>query len=306
MKFLFFLLAISTLFSCSDEIVDEVNNPNNNFNIYLVKSSVEDMLSQDVDLESLQLEDTPWVKSQDIEFYDWSAHAFYLSKELEKEELSARNFVVTSKGKRLFMGVFWPMYMSSFPMIPAVMPEDDWWTPKDVIRFNSFGWPILDKLSDNAEFKSELINADLLREGIDVELLRIKREASTTLEYTFKVSNLESENIYILDPNKMGTHKFHYYTNGVSLQKSGQHYWPQDFDTSESDKIRWEWYYKLSPGKSITRTLEMNGYTSLPYGNVKASFRFPGAHALGEKEWKRSDGRIWIGNYLTEVQLTMQ
>ena len=303
-----FILAaiIFLLASCSDDNPEDYRNTKNEFNIYLVKPVNENMYREEVDLESLDLEKSPWVKSYDIEFYDWSAHTFYLDREVEKEELSTRNFVVASGNNRLFMGVFWPMYMSSFPMIPSIMPEDDWWSPKDVIRFNSFGWNYMDGLNENEEFKSELLKADLLREGISVDITRLKRKSPAILEYTFQVTNLDIENIYVLDPYKMGTDRFHYYTNGVSIEQNENYYWAQDFETTASDKISSDWYVKLLPGNSISRTIILEGYQSLPTGQVKAFFSFPGAYHLKAKEWKKPDGRIWIGDFRVEKEMTLQ
>ena len=110
-RFIFILLAI-VLFSCSENDGTGPRDSKNEFNIYLVEKKDESFASEEIDLEFLELENTPWVKSSDIEFYDWSAHTFYLNKEVQKEKHSASNFVVTSGEKRLFMGVFWPMYMS--------------------------------------------------------------------------------------------------------------------------------------------------------------------------------------------------
>jgi hypothetical protein len=305
MKYISFLLTILLFISCTDDSTEHRRVNNNQFKIYLVIPGDESFYREEVDLELLQLEEKPWVQSTDIEFYDWSAHTFYLNKAVEKGKLSARNFVVTSGEKRLFVGVFWPMYMSSIPMIPAVMPEDDWFNPKDVIRFNSFGWHLSEGLEDNLEFKSELIKAGLYQEGIEVDIIYLRRRNSSILEYTIKVTNLDSEKIYILDPVKMGAPRFHYYTNGVGIVQDDKYYWPQDFTTTASDGINSGWYYKLLPGKSMTRKVIQDGYQNLPTGKVKASFSFPGAYYLKEKEWKKSDGRIWIGDFRVEKELTL-
>ncbi|MEZ5103570.1 MAG: hypothetical protein R2757_03670 [Draconibacterium sp.] len=305
MKYLTSLILILLLASCSDENIGDYRNNNNKFNIYLVKQSSEYMYREKVDSDSLQLEKIPWVKSSDIEFYDWSAHTFYLNKEVAKSEYSARNFVVASGDKRLFTGVFWPMYMSSFPTLPSVMPEDDLFSPKDVIRFNSFGWNFPGDLETNSEFKNELIQAGLFREGISVDILKLKKISSTALEYTFRATNLDIQKIYILDPNKMGAARFHYYTNGISLQQNDNYFWPNNFETTSSEKISENWYYKLKPGESIIRTVKMSGYTNLPSGNVKVTFQFPGAYYLKSKEWKKPDGRIWIGSKFCEGNIQM-
>jgi len=306
MKKLAFLIVAFLFVSCAENLNQDYRNLNDKINIYLTESEADLFHSAQVTLDSFVLENSPWVKSSNIEFYDWSAHAFYLNKEIEKEKYSGRNFMVTSGEKRLFAGVFWPMYMSSIPMIPAIMPEDDWFSPKDVIRFNSFGWQFAETLNDNNDFKSELIDAGLLREGIDVEITALKRKSTTTLEYTYRVTNLDTENIYILDPDKMGASRFHYYTNGIRITKNDNYYYPYNFETTASNAIASDWYYKLHPGKSISRTVQMEGYQSLPSGEVEASFNFPGANLKQTGSWKKSDGRIWIGNHLTTTDITIE
>ncbi len=305
MKSVYLIFLLLALASCSDEIARDYNGANNNFNIYLVKPDDKQMIREVVDLESLNLESEPWVKSGDIEFYDWSAHAFYLKKDVEKSKYSTRNFVVSSGRKRLFIGVFWPWYMSSIPMIPAILPEEDWRGPRDVVLFNAFGWHFPGNLDENEEFKRELIIAGLLREGIKVKIIRLRKINSSTLDYTFTVTNLETRKIYVADPDRMGAAHFHYYTNGVGLQQNDKYYWPQNFHYTEPGKFSQNWYYGLKPGESITRTIAMEGYTNLPTGKVKASFYFPGASRLGSKEWKKPDGRIWIGSFRSETEITI-
>jgi hypothetical protein len=261
MKNLLFLLLIFILNSCSQDDIS-YNDRNSEINIYLVKEGQLEIRDSEIDLYSLELEDTPWLKSSDIEFYDWSAHAFYLKDEIEKGQHSGRHFVVTSGQKRLFAGIFFPMYMSSFPTLPSISPEDGFFTPKDVLQFGHFGFHQPGNLNGNMEFKGELISSGILREGIDVEITGLKRENSTTLKYTYKVTNKESGNIYILDPQEMGTPRFHYYSNGISFSKDDNYYWARDFESTASDHIKTSWYYKLKPGHSIMRTIELGGYNS--------------------------------------------
>lgn len=306
MKNFAFLIVVFLFVSCNGNIDQNYRNLNNKINIYLTESEADLFHSEQIKLDSFVLESSPWVKSSEIEFYDWSAHAFYLNKEIEKEKYSGRNFMVTSGEKRLFAGVFWPMYMSSIPMIPSIMPEDEWFSPKDVIRFNSFGWQFAESLNDNNDFKMELIDAGLLREGIEVEIIKLERKSSTSLEYTFRVTNRDTENIYILDPDKMGKSRFHYYTNGIRISKNDNYYYSNNIETTASDAIAPKWYFVLHPGKSISRTVQMDGYQSLPLGEVKASFTFPGANLTQTGSWKKPDGRIWIGNHLTTTDITIE
>ena len=302
---IYFLLAL-LLSSCINGNVDYYRNADSDINIYIVKEGQLEIHQSDINLDLLELEWKPWIKDSEIEFYDWSAHAFYLNKEVNKGQHSGKHFVVTSGEKRLFAGVFFPMFMSSFPSLPSISPEDSFFSPKDVVRFGNFGTFRPGKLDENIEFKAELLSAGILREGINVEITGLKKVNSTTLKYTYVVKNQELGNIYILDSNKMGAKRFHYYTNGVSLSKDESYYWPSNFQYTASEKIELDWYYKLGPGRSITRTVEIDGFSSLPSGKVKATFSFPGANLKETKEWKKSDGRIWLGDFLTEKELTLR
>jgi hypothetical protein len=306
MRNLIVVLFVCLLWSCNDSELEYSRDKNSDVNIYLVKEGQLEIYSSEIDLKSLELEGTPWVKDSDIEFYDWSAHSFFLKDEIEKGEYSGRHFVVTSGKKRLFAGIFFPMHMSSFPALPSISPEDGFFSPKDVIRFGHFGYHRPGELNDNQDFKAELISSGILREGIQVEITGLKRVNSTTLKYTYQVKNIESGNIYILDPQKMGTSRFHYFTNGVSLIKDEHYYWAKDVESTASENIILSWYTKLKPGQAITRTIQLGGYHSLPTGKVNVTFSFPGANLKNKGEWKKSDGRIWVGNFITEQELNIQ
>ena len=305
MKIYFFVFLLVLFYSCNQGEIEYYRDNNPKINIYIVKEGQLELHESITDLDTLELENNPWVQNTDIEFYDWSAQTFYLNKEVEKEKFSGRHFVVTSDDNRLFAGVFFPMYLSSLPTLPSITPDDGFFGPTDVIGFGHFGTFRPGELDKKMTFKSELIAAGHLREGIEIELINVKKQNSKTLQYTFKITNKESDNIYVLDPDKMGSSRFHYFTNGISIMKNNMYYWPQDFQTIASETIKSQWYYKLAPGKSISRSVEIDGYTSLPDGKVKATFRFPGANLKNPSEWKKSDGRIWLGEYYCEKEITL-
>lgn len=302
MKGLVVIVFAFLFLSCSQDSTDDIRKENN-INIYLVEDGQLELHNSEIDLNGLQLESTPWVKSSEIDFYDWSAHSFYLKKEKEKGNLGGRHFVVSSGNKRLFAGIFFPMYLSSMPALPSITPADGLFSPKDVIRFSPFGINYPGNIEEEEDFKTELISANILKEGIDVKILELKPKNSTTLKYTYTIFNRDDEKLYILDSEKMGSGRFHYYTNGVSLQQDDNYFWPRDFNPISSTQIEQEWYYKLLPGESVTRTVELNGYDSLPQGKVKATFSFPGAHLKETASWKKSDGRIWLGHHVAEDEI---
>lgn len=304
MKTISYLFVLVFLTSCLDDVENYRNNLQSDIEIYIVKEGQLTVHDTVVDLNSLKLTSEPWVKSNEIELYDWSSHTFYLNTGKEKAKYSGRHFVVTSGEKRHFAGVFFPLHMSSFPQMLAVSPEDGLFYPKDVIHFGLFHW-FVGIMEQQNEFKKALIAADLLREGIKVEITRVKKKNQTTIEYTFQVTNIDKENIYVLDPDKMGASRFHYVTNGIRLSKDNTYYFPNQVNHTAFDKVQDSWYFKLNPGEKMTREVELSNFPSLPSGKVKCSFSFPGSN-MKSGEWKKSGGRIWIGDYYVEKELLME
>jgi hypothetical protein len=305
---LFFLLPI--LFACINEDVDFRTNSENGINIYLVQDSMIGYFDDNVDFNSLKTEPIPWLKNSEIEFYDWSAHMFYLNTTKEKEKYAGRFFIVKAEDKyppqseSLFIGLFFPMYMSSFPLYPAILAMDNFMSPEDVLGFSRFGGRGFEKLDQHLEFKSALISAGLFREGIDVELLKVIRKNSSTLEYTFRVTNKDVENIYVLDPSKMGVERFHYFTNGVALFYNQQYFHSQSERITVSE-IKTSWYYKLAPQNSMVRTVTLGGFSNLPTGVVDYVFSFPGS-VVKKGQWKKPDGRIWLGEKLIQGEINFR
>lgn len=309
MKRLFPVFIIFFLVSCNDGDVDFRGMGDTQINIYLVENERIGYPGTEVDFDTISLNPTPWLKNSEIEFYDWSAHMFYLNTEKEKQKYSGQYFVVKkehrnpSQDKALFLGMFFPPYMSSFPMVPSILAMDNFIAANDIVSFSSFGSLLSGNMDSQIEFKEALVSAGLFREGIQPEMLNINRKNSTTLEYTIRITNNDSENIYVLDPNKMGIGRFHYYTNGVSLRKDNVSYYSEGASIS-SPEIKNSWYFRLAPHKSMVRTIRLDGYSNLPTGEVHFYFSFPGS-SVGAGEWKKSDGRIWLGGKFIEGDINL-
>lgn len=305
MKLFFTFLIVVFLFSCSDTDILTRRNGTGEINIYIVKEGQLQIHDKDVDLDILELEAEPWVKNSDIEFYDWSSHTFFLNKPVEKEKYSGRHFVVVSGDEPLFAGVFFPMYMSSLPQLPAITPENDYFFPRDVIQFSQFGYQFPNEQIKSDEFKKALIDAGLLSNGIKVELTQVKRKSQNSIEYTFEVSNLDTKTLYIPDPDKMGTSRFHFITNGVWFFSGNNYCYSNLSEHTPFETFSENWYFKLKPGQKMTRTVVQNGFSCVLPGKVKCSFSFPGA-TIKTGDWKKTDGRVWLGNYFVEEELVIQ
>ena len=308
MKKIGWLALLFTLFACDETELDfPFDGDGTQIEIYLVKKDAMDYYNPEYDLSRDDLEAEPWLRHSEIEFYDWSAHTFYLKNKKTKRNYRGGYFSVTADEEPLITGFFHSMVSSYFPPAGAVIfVEDGIFYPEDVLCLQGFGRSLSGNfLEGKPEFRQAMENSGLLKEGINVEFLELKKANSTTLKYTFKVTNLDTEPIYVMDPVKMGKERFHYYTNGVSLYKDDEYFHAEDFETTASDFIRQHWYARLVPGKSMTRTVTLGGYKPLPSGDVTARFSFPGNNRLDAGEWKQSDGRIWVGNFNAEAELNL-
>lgn len=307
MKNLLYLLLSLLLFSCN---VDDVTPPfssDNNIAIYIVKEGQLQISSSDtsIDINTLRLEPNPWLKNSEIELYDWSSHAFYLNTNKEKSKYSGRHFVVVAGDERLFMGVFFPMHLSAFPLMPSILPMDDFLVPDDVIQFGQLGHRFTGGINDNDNFKKALFSSEILHNGIKVEIQKLRKKNNSTVAYTFEVTNLDDETLYLLDPDKMGNSRFHYATNGVNFIQNNTYYFPENTQHTSFKTVPDSWYLKLRPGQKMERTVELSGFSTLPTGTVKCWFSFPGS-IIKSGEWKKPDGRIWLGDHFIEQEIELR
>ena len=295
MKKLYYLLLLFLFYGCSnsEDVFVQEDNKKTAISIYLVKEEEPPIATEQANIGNVQLEETPWLKDSEIEFYDWSSHIFYLKAEKRKSHLAGRNFVIKADDERLFAGVFFPPWMSSIPQIPSIIAADEFMLPDDVVAFGQFGYLHSGGLNGLESFKSSLIDAGLFMRGIVVDLIELEKNSSSELEYTFKITNKDLMNIYVLDINKMGNERFHYFTNGIFLKDGDTFYYPNNKSLAK-EQIQPGWYKKLRPGEWMTRTAVSTGFTSLPTGSVTCFFTFPGSR-VETGNWKKHDGRIWLG-----------
>jgi hypothetical protein len=304
MKDFLVLVVIVLLCSCSDEYTEYINS-GEGINIYVVKDGQIERSKTDVDIKTLELEKTPWVRNSEIEFYDWSSHMFYLKKEKEREKFGGLYFVVKEDNHPLFLGYFAFPYSSSLSYYPSVLAWDNYFYTDYIIELGGFGGFHKDILNKNTEFRNALKKEEFFREGISVDLLSVVKKNSTTVEYTFEVTNLDSENISVLDPDKIDSKYFHYLTNGVTFTKGNDHY-SSDFQSeSHSGGIPQEWFIILKPGERNICSVELSGFSEIPEGLVRCRFSFPGHHPKNAN-WDKGNGRYWLGDYWISKELNIE
>ena len=190
MKKLLLIFLLLFFISCNDEDAIPRGQGDNNINIFLAKEGQIERWQTDVDLESLELENTPWVKSSEIEFYDWSSHIFYLNFGKERSKYEAQHFVIKSGDTPVILGLFFSSLWSYLPPFPSVIAHDELFFPKDVIGLAGYGFTTKANTTEEIQkFKEALESSGILHEGLDVELLRLDRKNSTTLTYTIQLTN---------------------------------------------------------------------------------------------------------------------
>ena len=112
------------------------------------------------------------------------------------------------------------------------------------------------------------------------------------------MTNLESDNLLYLDPDKMGLELFHYFTNGLIIRDSQNSYTyklttqkPEPWDSWAAD-----WLTVINGNETKTISIIYNDFDFLPTGEYTASFSYPGlSHQIEKEELQQNIGRIWLG-----------
>jgi len=136
---------------------------------------------------------------------------------------------------------------------------------------------------------------------------------SGMLKYTFSITNLDTDDLYVLDPEKTGAGLFHYFTNGVYLEQDKKYYYPVRDATPysfEAGYYEMSWMTLIPAGKQIIRTTTIEKFPHLDPGTYQATFRFPSVFKLSTSDWlvKKTDNhlvRIWAGSIAVHKSLTI-
>lgn len=324
MKYLILFITSILIIGCSKDS----NNPvtpsateETKFGIYFLKDTtlkIKNLYMKD--LSSFELQSNAWISDKDIEFYDWSSHLIYLKKDKSSffpfitgslsmsNDYAHRPFVFASKDKRFLAGYFLPV--SSFEMWPFadMLDSDVGYYPNDIVHLEWPYFPASDK-RENEELKTYLKSINLLHEGIKVtmdSLFVVSNSDTATIRYAFTLKNMDSDNLYVLDPDKMGTELYHYFTNGIifyniNYKKKYESLYKKTTAPTPYDSYESRWFTKLESGKTISRSLILKGYPHLPKGTYYLQVIFPGLINISKQNRTLSDGRYWIGRTSSET-----
>jgi len=315
-----FVLIILTI-SCSIwENPAEPLEENQSFAIYFLKDQnikIGEIL--EVDLSELILDSKPWISDEDIEYYDWSSHCIYLKKDKTHyfpnwkndeftefpPEWADKPFLVLANDQRCYMG-FFGSALSHYWVAPEIFDGYNNGYPSDIL-FIDWSWLYHDSPQNNQDVKDALINTELYRGGISVTfdttdaILNIDNADTSTITYKFTITNNDMNNLYVLDPDKMGTELFHRFTNGPVFQnletkRLYESRWKVTATVPSLDYWSLDWLTKLKPGQSIQKTVLLKGYPYFPTGEYIFQFSYSGKILGMEKDVRElQNGNLWVG-----------
>lgn len=268
----------------------------------------------------LKLSDVPWFTQDDIEFYDWSSHCIYLKRDksylfdefdtfdLEyfyTHSLLHKPFVLVSEDTPSYIGYFQGVLASSPWPLPEIIDIEITQYPKDLLHID---WPytFASDLRDDTNVKEALRNLGILHEGIKVSIdsLWIQNADTATIEY--QVSIINEDNLYVLDPEKIGTSEFQYFNNGPTFYN----YTINKIYTAEYRNIpspdivgnfNEDWFTLIESGKSIERKIQLKGYPEFTPGNYYSILKFSNPPDIPKESRYLSNARYWLGATRSEI-----
>lgn len=303
-KFLFPLLLLLMLSNCEKETNEPEAYKGEGINIYEVIDTAfttpQNILNRMGDIENLRLRSKPWLSNNEIDFYDFSTHMIYLKgKEVDEEDFlgEIRSFILTANGERCYMLTIWPMFMCSLPSWPVIgnmpYPNDILYVSVPYMKEETEADP-----RDNEKIKEALIQNGKYHAGLSLELESVELSGSI-VNYKYTLTNNDTHDLLVLDPDEMGNGLFHYYTNGVTL-KGDKYYWAENKPMVEPDPWdNWEigWFTSISSGQTLTREVSLEGFPEIEEGRYQARFNYSSPlNIKREDRWINDHTRIWLGD----------
>ena len=127
--------------------------------------------------------------------------------------------MVVANDQRCYLGCLLGLF-SNQPEMPYIY---DWYVkyyyPKDVLHICRASVVDYDVRND-PRIRTALKELNLYHGGLKVELNTVDiiyNSDTATVQYTYTLTNKDQDDLYIFDPDLMGSARFHYYTNGVTF-----------------------------------------------------------------------------------------
>ncbi len=259
------------------------------------------------------------INHNEIEYYDFSTHSIYLKHDCYLPGDSILTFNVIANREEIYSGIIYPTFSSkAFPGPVIRVSPGIYCNDMICLSFNGV-YDILGNSNpdprNDARIISTLKKYGQYHEGlkgiIDTVTVKKRRGDKSKIELIFTIVNEDNLNYYILDPDKMGTGLFHYFTNGLYLHDidSLSHlysYKGERISPSPWDLQCKNWLNLLEHGKSITFCMILNEFDNVPSGQYKATFMYPGFRRICKEDRDQEHGRIWMGNIRISKNVTVK
>lgn len=273
-------------------------------------------------LDRLVLAPRPWLAGEQIARYDVSSHTIYLKKGVRLSwpeiPLRGKQFVVSSGREPCYRGTFWTA-LSSFspdPRAAALLSDVCFYGP-DILRLepnDRGGRDQIDKRAD-PRILAALTRTGRYAGGLVCLLDRVvvtREPNSATCTYTYTLRNRDRDALYVLDPDRLGSSGFHFFTNGPYFINS-----PHDpaivaerpsnaAPPGPHDEVHEEWLSLLPSGESMSRTVTLEGYPSIAPATYECFFAFPSPLLTTRKQRVLSLGRVWIGEVRARATVSVE
>lgn len=252
---------------------------------------------------SLVINDSVVYNSNHIDFYDFSSQLIYLKTGNTYSYSKNGDFKVFIDQQEVYSGQMYPAYSSHFPA--------DLFIRSGLTFYSDYIIPIefmpyvdsQDVAGDDPRYDTRIIETlkkyGQYKKGISCEMKLVEKLADNAVKITLQVTNMGTDKLLILDPEKMGPGLFHYYTTGLNVRDSENNFYthktsivhPEPWDLWESS-----WLTELKVNETRTISITYNDFDELPTGQFSARFKYPGLSSQVEQyDLQQENGRIWLG-----------
>jgi hypothetical protein len=242
----------------------------------------------------------------DFDYYDYSSHLIYLkeNKSFADDIETIGEFKVYADKKEIYTGQTVPGFHSFLPSGPIISTHPsgygDYILPIGFIQIIDTLGNVTPDIREDERIIKALENFNQYRAGLSCEIKSVQYLSSNDVSVTLILKNNDSFSYYYLDPDKMGIHLFHYFTNGLFM-KNFTSYESYTHATEHTQPEPWnswsiDWLSIINGNESKTITINYNNFEQVPTGEYKATFEFPGLRYQVEKdELVQNNGQIWLG-----------
>ena len=252
----------------------------------------------------IKIADSLVYKQSQIDFYDFSSHLIYLNNGNSFTFSNRGSFTVFADGIEIYSGQLFPLYSSFLPVGPVIrcppLFYGDYIIPVEFIQLTDS----LENTFEDPRKDTRIIEAlrkyNQYREGLACEIISVQKLSSDKVRFEIRLVNNDSENLYLLDPDKMGINLFHYFTNGLILKNAYNTVFTHNITIARPEPWNtWEvdWLSVIKGKETKTISITYNSFKTLVPGQYTAIFVFPGLGRQVEREdLIQENGRIWLGD----------